>query len=220
MFSLAFKHATGAQLPRQEFSGGDDTLAFRILRQLGFSIVPKQLVAELIERFLLQANVGQDLRTSSYPKEYRGLQIKVGFGQGVFSRVPWVAFLAPGEKVSEGIYPVLLYYREAHLLILAFGVSETNRPYRIIDAKYYRQTLGGYFDTEKIHSGNLYQMMSYLVNAQTRGDAHADGMLIYPKVDRELREHYDILGKRIALCTVDLGAPWKSIDQEIRALMR
>ena len=58
------------------------------------------------------------------------------------------------------------------------------------------------------------------MNAQTRGDAHADGMLIYPKVDRELRERYDILGKRIALCTIDLSAPWKLIDQEIRALMR
>jgi 5-methylcytosine-specific restriction enzyme subunit McrC len=46
--------------------------------------------------------------------------------------------------------------------------------YRIIDAKYYRQTLGTYFDTEKIHSENLYQMMSYLMNAERRGDALAD----------------------------------------------
>jgi 5-methylcytosine-specific restriction enzyme subunit McrC len=45
-------------------------------------------------------------------------------------------------------------------------------------------------------------------------------MLIYPKVDRELREHYEILGKRVAICTIDLGASWQSIDQEIRALMR
>jgi 5-methylcytosine-specific restriction enzyme subunit McrC len=79
--------------------------------------------------------------------------------------------------------------------------------YRIIDAKYYRQTLGSHFDTEKVHSGNLYQMTSYLMNAQTRGDAHADGMLIYPKVDRKLRERYEILGKRVAVCTVDLSAP-------------
>jgi len=43
-------------------------------------------------------------------------------------------------------------------------------------------------------------MTSYLMNAQKHGDAHADGMLIYPKVDRELREHYEILGKRIAVC--------------------
>ncbi|WP_162131010.1 MrcB family domain-containing protein [Bradyrhizobium genomosp. III] len=128
VFSLAYKHATGKELPRNEFSGGDDTASFRILRKLGFSIVPKDLIGDLVSRFLAQADAGQDLRTSEYPKEYGSLQVKVSFGQGVFSRVPWVAFLAPGQKVSEGIYPVLLYYREAKVLILALGVSETNPP--------------------------------------------------------------------------------------------
>jgi 5-methylcytosine-specific restriction protein B len=126
VFSLAFKYSNGKALPRQEFAGGDDTSAFKILRQLGFSIVPKNLVGDLVVKFLAQADAGQDLRTSEYSKEYRGLQVKVGFGQGVFSRVPWVAFLGPDQKVSDGIYPVLLYYREAKVLILALGVSETN----------------------------------------------------------------------------------------------
>ena len=47
-------------------------------------------------------------------------------------------------------------------------------------------------------------MTSYLMNAKALGEVHADGMLIYPKVDRELREYYEILGKRIAVCTVTL----------------
>jgi hypothetical protein len=41
----------------------------------------------------------------------------------------------------------------------------------------------------------------------------------YPKVDRELREHYEILGRKVSLCTINLRAPWQSIDQEIRELM-
>jgi 5-methylcytosine-specific restriction protein B len=126
--SLAVKYATGTALDRSTFPGGEDTDAFKVLRELGFSIVPKREIGDLIERFLEQANAGQDLRTSDYPKAYRGLQVKVGFGQGVFSRVPWVAFLAADQKVSGGIYPVVLYYREAHLLILAYGLSETNPP--------------------------------------------------------------------------------------------
>lgn len=128
IFSLAFKYATGKELPRNEFPGGDDTASFRILRKLGFSIVPKDLVGDLVSKFLAQADAGQDLRTSDYPKEYRSLQVRVSFGQGAFSRVPWVAFLAPGQKVSQGIYPVLLYYREAKVLILALGISETDAP--------------------------------------------------------------------------------------------
>ncbi|MBR1236650.1 MrcB family domain-containing protein [Bradyrhizobium sp. AUGA SZCCT0182] len=128
VFSLACKYSTGKELQRREFAGGDDTSAFKILRQLGFSIVPKDLIGDLVVKFLAQANGGEDLRTSEYPKEYRSLQIKVGFGQGGFSRVPWIAFLGPDQKVSDGIYPVLLYYREAKILILALGVSETNKP--------------------------------------------------------------------------------------------
>jgi hypothetical protein len=93
-----------------------------------FSIVPEKFIGDLVERFLAQANGGQDLRTSDYPKEYRELQVKVGFGQGAFSRVPWIAFLGQDQKVSCGIYPVLLYYREARVLILAYGISETNPP--------------------------------------------------------------------------------------------
>lgn len=37
-----------------------------------------------------------------------------------------MAFLGAEQKVSEGIYPVLLYYRDAKVLILALGLSETN----------------------------------------------------------------------------------------------
>jgi 5-methylcytosine-specific restriction enzyme subunit McrC len=92
--------------------------------------------------------------------------------------------------------------------------------YRIIDAKFYRHTLSSFFDAEKVHSGNLYQMSSYLMNAKAIGDTQAEGMLVYPKVDRELREHYEILGRKVAVCTINLDAPWQSIDQEIRALMK
>jgi len=90
---------------------------------------------------------------------------------------------------------------------------------RIIDAKRYRQTLGKFFDAKKVHSANLYKMTSYLMNAPAAGGVEPEGMLIYPKVDRVLRERYEILGKRISVCTINLNAPWQAIDEEVRALM-
>jgi 5-methylcytosine-specific restriction enzyme subunit McrC len=51
------------------------------------------------------------------------------------------------------------------------------------------------------------------------GGVEPEGMLIYPKVDRVLRERYEILGKRISVCTINLNAPWQAIDEEVRALM-
>jgi 5-methylcytosine-specific restriction enzyme B len=168
VFSLAFKYFNGKELPRQEFASGDDTSAFKILRQLGFSIVPKNLVGDLVEKFLAQAGAGQDLRTSEYSKEYRGLQVKVGFGQGVFSRVPWVAFLGPEQKVSDGIYPVLLYYREAKVLILARGVSETN------------ESTNHWKETEGLETVANFLREKHSRNAERYGDSFVDTAFTIP----------------------------------------
>ena len=170
VFSLACKHATGTELPRTSFAGGDDTPAFAILRDLGFSIVPKELIGDLVTRFLAQANAGSDLRTSSYPRAYRDLTIKVGFGQGTFTHVPWVSFLAEGQRVSNGIYPVLLYYRQAQLLILAYGVSETNKPAsdwtQLGDAPLVSTFLREKYNREAERYGNSFVAAAYEVPAE------------------------------------------------------
>lgn len=126
VMSLAVEEATGTALARDAFHGGDETTAFSRLRELGFEIVLKKAISDLLEGFLAQAKDGTDLTVKQYAKEYRGLQIRVSFGQGVSARVPWIAFLGEGQKVSEGIYPVILYYRDAQALILAYGMSEEN----------------------------------------------------------------------------------------------
>jgi len=36
----------------------------------------------------------------------------------------------------------------------------------IIETKYYRETLAEYHGAEKLHAGNLYQLFSYVMNAQ------------------------------------------------------
>jgi hypothetical protein len=57
---------------------------------------------------------------NGYPKSYRGFDVSVSFGQGNLAQIPWIAFLGPGQKTSNGIYPVYLFYREIDLLILAY----------------------------------------------------------------------------------------------------
>ena len=128
VLSLATKHASGTEYDRSLFSGGEKSQAFALLRTLGFQIERKDFVSELLKKFMAQASAADDLTTKSYPKAYRGLQVTVSFGQGNFARVPWISFLAPGQTTSRGIYPVYLYYREADILVLAYGVSETNAP--------------------------------------------------------------------------------------------
>jgi hypothetical protein len=78
-----------------------------------------------LSEFLEQSLAG-DLKFAHYPKDHEGLRMKVSFGQGVPARCPWVAFLAEGMSVSNGYYPVFLFYKAEMKLILSFGVSETN----------------------------------------------------------------------------------------------
>ncbi len=56
------------------------------------------------------------------------LNIEISFGAGRASAIPWIAFTAYNQTVKNGIYPVYLYYKDIGKLILAYGVSETNKP--------------------------------------------------------------------------------------------
>jgi 5-methylcytosine-specific restriction protein B len=128
VFSLAAKYATGQEFDRNLFSGGEDSRAFKVLTKLGFEISSKDLVTPLVSRFIEQAKAGTDLRVSGYLEEYRGLQVRVSFGQGNPARVPWIAFLGKDQSVQKGIYPVLLFFKERNSLLLCYGVSETYPP--------------------------------------------------------------------------------------------
>jgi 5-methylcytosine-specific restriction enzyme B len=82
---------------------------------------------DFLQRFIRQSSI-VDLKTSDYPKTYAGLEVKVSFGQGNPARIPWIAFLGGGNTVPDGYYPVYLFYKDINLLILSYGMSETNIP--------------------------------------------------------------------------------------------
>lgn len=83
----------------------------------------------------------------AYKTSYKGLSVKISFGKSNASYVPWIAFLHKGQSVQNGIYPVLLYYRSKKLLILSFGVSETNQPSFHWPNEESLQSVENYFNT-------------------------------------------------------------------------
>ncbi|MCF4101037.1 AAA family ATPase [Gillisia sp. M10.2A] len=125
VLSLANKYANGNELDRLSFTGGENTKAFKLLRNHGFHIESKTSIKDLVQEFLEQAKTS-NLKTKHYPSKYRGLDISISFGAGNSARIPWIAFLKPPNKVMDGIYPGLLFYKEHNLLILTYGKSETN----------------------------------------------------------------------------------------------
>jgi len=156
VLSLACKHATGHEFPRQFFHGGQESKAFRLLESLGFHIEIKTFVRELVSKFLEQADEEVNLAVSEYPKEYRGLKVNVSFGKGNFARIPWISFTGYQQTTQEGVYPVVLYYKSTGRLIVSYGLSETNKPKDAWQDLGNAQTISAYFNDSLGETPNRY----------------------------------------------------------------
>lgn len=91
----------------------------------------------------------------------------------------------------------------------------------IIDTKFYQNTFQKYYESETVHSGNLYQIYSYLKNLEPNGgsDAEADGMLLYPVIERSVRQTYKLPGHKVHICTLNLAADWQEIRDELHSIV-
>ncbi|PWK27344.1 5-methylcytosine-specific restriction enzyme subunit McrC [Arcicella aurantiaca] len=87
----------------------------------------------------------------------------------------------------------------------------------IIDAKYYTQTLQQYYHSEKIHSPHLYQLFAYLKNQE---DTQAEGILIYPTIEKSLSLSYTHEGHTIRVETLNLNQDWQGIKADLLAIIR
>ena len=92
----------------------------------------------------------------------------------------------------------------------------------IIDTKYYANALQAYHGSESFHSGNLYQLFSYLKNAAGADPSleGAEGMLLYPAAGVELREKFRIQGHDVTVATLDLAKPWQEVSRQLLELLR
>lgn len=97
----------------------------------------------------------------------------------------------------------------------------------IIDAKYYPSTgntqYNERFDKRSIHSGNLYQIFTYVKNkeAELADVPHeVSGMLLYAKTDEEIQPdaEYRMSGNRIGVRTLDLNLEFAEIAGQLNAI--
>jgi 5-methylcytosine-specific restriction enzyme subunit McrC len=87
----------------------------------------------------------------------------------------------------------------------------------IIDAKYYKETLQKYYDSEKIHSQNLYQIFAYLKNQENE---LAEGILIYPTVQKPLSLAYTHEGHTIRIETLNLNQDWRGVKADLLRIIK
>lgn len=95
-------------------------------------------------KFLEQAKTN-DLTTRDYLNKYLDCDVKVSFGMGTPTFVPWIGFT---DARADHFQPNYLFYKEKGILILSYGVGEDTPPADGIGWKFSdsKQTIKEYFE--------------------------------------------------------------------------
>lgn len=100
---------------------------------------------------------------------------------------------------------------------------EFNDKTLIIDTKYYAHTMqtNSLYNSRSNHSGNLYQIFTYVKNRDTANSGKVSGVLLYAKTDEEITPDNDYLmsGNRISVKTLNLNTEFDNIKKQLNVLV-
>ncbi|MBR5503441.1 MAG: 5-methylcytosine-specific restriction endonuclease system specificity protein McrC [Methanobrevibacter sp.] len=87
----------------------------------------------------------------------------------------------------------------------------------IIDAKYYSKTTQSYFDSNTIHSNNLYQIFTYVKNKSYEVNDEVAGLLLYARTRDKVQPDcvYRMSGNKISVKTLDLNTDFSIIKEQL-----
>ena len=126
------------------------------------------------------------------------------------SQIPW--------KLDDGMSAMLPVMQSD--IMLTHGEKTL-----IIDAKYYSHTTQIQYDKHTLHSGNLYQIFTYVKNkeAELADRPHeVSGMLLYARTDEEVypENEYHMSGNRIEVRTLNLDRDFSQIKAQLDEIAR
>ena len=93
----------------------------------------------------------------------------------------------------------------------------------IIDAKYYAKTLQSQYYVKTLHSGNLYQIFTYVKNKEvelSKGPHEVAGMLLYAKTDEVVLpdNEYKMSGNKVIVRTLDLDCDFAAVASQLDSI--
>lgn len=91
----------------------------------------------------------------------------------------------------------------------------------IIDTKYYGKMMQSQYDKHTIHSGNMYQIYTYIKNCDKTHTGKVSGMLLYARTEEEIAPRLDVAidGNRIMVDTLDLNQEFEAIERQLREIV-
>ena len=92
----------------------------------------------------------------------------------------------------------------------------------IIDTKYYGRTMQSQFGKNSYHSGNMYQIHSYVSNKKATYVGKVSGLLLYAKTDEEItpNQKFTISGNQFAVQTLDLNVDFSDIEKQLHDIVK
>ena len=138
-----------------------------------------------------------------YRKEYPQLSVSA-------SQIPWV--------LDDGMGTMLPIMQSDIMLTRGSDVL-------IIDAKYYTRTTQTQYNVHTLHSGNLYQIFTYVKNkdASFGYKPHTvSGLLLYAATDEEILpdNSYQMNGNKISVKTLDLNRDFTQIASQLNDIVK
>lgn len=90
----------------------------------------------------------------------------------------------------------------------------------IIDTKYYGKTMQVQFDKATLHSGNVYQIFTYVKNQDTAGSGNVSGLLLYAKPEEAITPDCSFVmgGNKISVKTLDLNTEFRLIAAQLDSI--
>ena len=173
-------------------------------------------ICYLVVKGLLQTNTDSSTRLMDFIDEQRMCRLYEKFILEYYrkehqeitaraSQIPW--------QLDDGFSDML------PIMQSDITLSKGNRTL-IIDAKYYAHNTQTQYDMHTLHSGNLYQIFTYVKNKDAEyGDAthEVSGLLLYAKTDEQIQpDHvYHMSGNRISVKTLDLNCNFANVAHQL-----
>jgi len=177
-------------------------------------------ICYLVVKGLLQTNSDGSTRLMEFVDEQRMCRLYEKFILEYYrkeypeitantSQIPWQLDDGIGAMLPVMQTDIMLTYKEKVL---------------IIDAKYYTHTTQSQFDTHTLHSGNLYQIFTYVKNKEIELAAQpheVSGMLLYAKTDEAVlpNNSYVMSGNKISVKTLDLDCDFSEIANQLNKIV-
>lgn len=177
-------------------------------------------VCRFVIKGLLQTTADGSTKIMDYADDQTMAKLYEKFILGYYQREhPELKAYSPqiAWQVTDG-YRTLLPTMQSDIVI----TNKTAKKTLIIDAKYYTHNMQmkAPYMTQTLHSGNLYQIFTYVKNWSAAPDEVVSGMLLYAGTDDAIQPNndYQMSGNQISVKTLDMDCDFSKIAAQLDSI--